>query len=456
MDDLDTNPVAGLAQGPAIRLTEDVLRQHTLEEMRRNGVPSEDLSDPRPCSIRDSVFVRALEANRKANGEEAWPPTTSSMRELRQRRYESDMQRQKEFDEKMKELEKDYPGSAILARSPTPATTIYTGNWKREWEYEDLQRELREATKRDLTMHPYKNKPLSNSQDFLSDPGDVQKQLSWDDTENSNNSKTDNSEFLSNLPPHTVVDGFGELGVYMSQASYVVSLGGSALPDLKYGIIIVPAGDESLLFTGYGDHADIPAEFRAEIYAKSKEVRKQVFAEELEMCGSYVPRYRWRTLEFRLPPMEEPEKSFYAQRVRERRAKHRELHGTRRSSDPGSETLDEATSMSDQHSMPASRSPSSHIYIHADSTPLPPSPEVLDGLRRLFAEGQKEPGVQQGQELHHPNKLSELANFLWRLADGRVRGNPGLDEQIWRGINEMLPPASPTEPADDGPTGAEE
>lgn len=27
---------------PVIRLTEEVLRQHTLEEMRRNGIPSKD------------------------------------------------------------------------------------------------------------------------------------------------------------------------------------------------------------------------------------------------------------------------------------------------------------------------------------------------------------------------------------------------------------------------------
>jgi hypothetical protein len=40
-----------------------------------------------------------------------------------------------------------------------------------------------------------------------------------------------------------------EIAEYLANASYVVALGGPPLADLKYGIIVVPAGDESLLFS---------------------------------------------------------------------------------------------------------------------------------------------------------------------------------------------------------------
>jgi hypothetical protein len=39
-----------------------------------------------------------------------------------------------------------------------------------------------------------------------------------------------------------------EIAAYLANASYVAALGGPPLADLKYGIIIVPAGEESLLF----------------------------------------------------------------------------------------------------------------------------------------------------------------------------------------------------------------
>ncbi|CAP61138.1 uncharacterized protein PODANS_3_1015 [Podospora anserina S mat+] len=393
-----------------------------------------------------------VEAERKANGEEfAWPEPTSSRRSAPQMpNSESERKGQEETEKMMSEpLEHDL---ATFREPSSPPTTVYTGNWKREQEYEDLQRELREATKRDLNIHPYKHKPLSNSQDFLSEPGAARQQLACDDTEPYNPPEAGNSEFLADLPPHTVVDGFGELGVYMSQASYVISLGGSALPDLKYGIIIVPAGDESLLFTGYGDHADMPADFRAEIYAKSREVRKQVFDEEIKMCGSYVPRTTRRGGHmFRLPPMEEPEKLFYAQRVRESRAKHRELHGTRRSSDVGSQLSDGAeaeagaVSFSDQYPVRSPGSNSSQMYIHGDSIALPPIAGVVDGLRRLFAQQlqqQEKPGGGPGHELYHPDKLNELAQFLWKLADGNVLENPGLDKEVWKRLHEVGASAS--------------
>jgi hypothetical protein len=39
-----------------------------------------------------------------------------------------------------------------------------------------------------------------------------------------------------------------EIAAYLANASYVAALGGPPLADLKYGIIIVPAGEEALLF----------------------------------------------------------------------------------------------------------------------------------------------------------------------------------------------------------------
>ena len=41
-----------------------------------------------------------------------------------------------------------------------------------------------------------------------------------------------------------------EIAAYLANASYVACLGGPPLANLKYGIIIVPAGEEKLLFGG--------------------------------------------------------------------------------------------------------------------------------------------------------------------------------------------------------------
>jgi hypothetical protein len=77
------------------------------------------------------------------------------------------------------------------------------------------------------------------------------------------------------FPPHLTVNGVVELGGYLASASYIVSLGGPPLPDLKYGIIVVPTGEEDLLFSGYGDHAGMSAEFKEQIYVRSKEAQKE-------------------------------------------------------------------------------------------------------------------------------------------------------------------------------------
>jgi hypothetical protein len=50
-----------------------------------------------------------------------------------------------------------------------------------------------------------------------------------------------------NFPVYHSTHNINEIAAYLTNASYVISLGGPPLADLKYGIIVVPVG-ESLLF----------------------------------------------------------------------------------------------------------------------------------------------------------------------------------------------------------------
>ena len=52
----------------------------------------------------------------------------------------------------------------------------------------------------------------------------------------------------SSFPAYHCTNNMNEIAAYLANASYVTALGGPPLADLKYGIIIVPAGEESLLF----------------------------------------------------------------------------------------------------------------------------------------------------------------------------------------------------------------
>ncbi|ROW10031.1 hypothetical protein VPNG_06496 [Cytospora leucostoma] len=52
----------------------------------------------------------------------------------------------------------------------------------------------------------------------------------------------------TNFPRFREVHGMNDMGAYLANASYTVSLGGPPSADLKYGIIIVPVGEESTLF----------------------------------------------------------------------------------------------------------------------------------------------------------------------------------------------------------------
>jgi hypothetical protein len=54
--------------------------------------------------------------------------------------------------------------------------------------------------------------------------------------------------FPANFPAYHSTQNMNEIAAYLANASYVVALGGPPLADLKYGIVIVPAGEEGLLF----------------------------------------------------------------------------------------------------------------------------------------------------------------------------------------------------------------
>ncbi|KAK4033776.1 hypothetical protein C8A01DRAFT_49694 [Parachaetomium inaequale] len=61
--------------------------------------------------------------------------------------------------------------------------------------------------------------------------------------------------FPANFPTYHCTQNMNEIAAYLANASYVAALGGPPLADLKYGIIIVPAGEESLLFGPSPDFA---------------------------------------------------------------------------------------------------------------------------------------------------------------------------------------------------------
>lgn len=56
------------------------------------------------------------------------------------------------------------------------------------------------------------------------------------------------SLFPPDFPRFHPVQNLNDVGAYLANASYVVSVSGPPLTDLKYGIVLVPVGDENLLF----------------------------------------------------------------------------------------------------------------------------------------------------------------------------------------------------------------
>jgi hypothetical protein len=121
------------------------------------------------------------------------------------------------------------------------------------------------------------------------------------------------SAIPARFPPHRTVDGTVELGAYLASSSYIVSLGGPPLADLKYGIIIVPAGEEDLLFAGYGDHAVMSAKLKEQIYAKSKATQKEQLLELQQKAA-----HEWINGVASEPEIDDDHREFYRRRWRRR------------------------------------------------------------------------------------------------------------------------------------------
>lgn len=79
--------------------------------------------------------------------------------------------------------------------------------------------------------------------------------------------------FPSNFPAYHSTQNMNEIAAYLANASYVAALGGPPLADLKYGIIIVPAGEESLLF-GRSPDFEISKEFRDAVHDCNRDLYK--------------------------------------------------------------------------------------------------------------------------------------------------------------------------------------
>lgn len=69
------------------------------------------------------------------------------------------------------------------------------------------------------------------------------------------------SMFPTNFPRFHPIQNFNDFGAYLANASYIVSVGGPPLADIRYGIILVPVGDEKLLL---GEQPEVEASNRLE------------------------------------------------------------------------------------------------------------------------------------------------------------------------------------------------
>ncbi|ROV94533.1 hypothetical protein VMCG_08195 [Cytospora schulzeri] len=64
------------------------------------------------------------------------------------------------------------------------------------------------------------------------------------------------SLFPPEFPRFQSVQNVNDIGAYLANASYIVSVGGPPVSDLKYGVILVPLGEERLLFGKQPDNAE--------------------------------------------------------------------------------------------------------------------------------------------------------------------------------------------------------
>jgi len=66
----------------------------------------------------------------------------------------------------------------------------------------------------------------------------------------------------SHLPQFRHVRTYGELGSYLDQSQYAICMGSEPLDDLRYGIVIVPIGEEEMLSRPEHNFRDTPPSTR--------------------------------------------------------------------------------------------------------------------------------------------------------------------------------------------------
>jgi hypothetical protein len=69
---------------------------------------------------------------------------------------------------------------------------------------------------------------------------------------------------VSHLPQFRHVRNHGEMGSYIDQSQYAICMGSGPLRDLQYGIIIVPIGEEQMMFRPEHEYRDEPISNRQE------------------------------------------------------------------------------------------------------------------------------------------------------------------------------------------------
>ncbi|KAL2017281.1 hypothetical protein VTK56DRAFT_2350 [Thermocarpiscus australiensis] len=97
----------------------------------------------------------------------------------------------------------------------------------------------------------------------------------------------------SNFPAYYSTQNMNEIAAYLANASYVAALGGPPLSDLKYGIIIVPAGEESLLFGRSPDFV-ISEEFRDAIDDANRDYQRALRMHDPDKDSPEFVRHRFK------------------------------------------------------------------------------------------------------------------------------------------------------------------
>jgi hypothetical protein len=329
------------------RLTRRALFEHDVQEAQRNGEPTEDMVPPTPSAMRsrdskdslhesefepeevDSAILSRRQAQ-KAEDQAFWAKFLLELDAQSEERKEkmraeannttgvvpsvysarlyshslASARSQRSVDaRKSTTLPDDVQSQASGTNSATSAKlepysksiASLISNRTDDWDHEVEFQDLRDKTKQAARPGPDDKCSLQSHEiDIISLHGMEQ--------------DTAVPEIFSR---HRMVHGLPEIGQYLGSSKYVISLGGPPLADLKYGIVIFPAGEEDLLFCNKEEDC-FPTDFKDRILAKSKAMNLQEFEELNEILHDddiFTP-----------PPYEldDDDKEFYRQRWVER------------------------------------------------------------------------------------------------------------------------------------------